>query len=180
MRKVIITIGLAVLVLAASVSQASVVFFDTADPMVMPGETISVTIFSTVITTQIRMDRISDADSGTASNLYLNPGYYEIISEGTLVNTNGILIEDVLTLAPPVPPEISGVLYSFDYTVPIAPFGHTITIFGDPSDEAINQISCFVDNDYVRLTPESLTLTVIPEPTSIVLLGIGSLLLAKS
>jgi len=38
-----------------------VVYFDTADPMVMPGETISVSIFSTVETDSIRMDRTRHA-----------------------------------------------------------------------------------------------------------------------
>jgi len=180
-RKQIVIILVAVILLGTSVSQATVVFFDTANPMVMPGETISVAIFSTVITTQIRMDRISDADFGIASNLYLNPEYDSggVFNEGTAVNSSGVLIEGVLTLAPPGPPEVSGVLYSFDYLVPIAPPGHIISIFADPSEGAINEISCFVDSSYVRLTPESLTLTVIPEPATIVLLGIGGFLLGR-
>ncbi|KKL81124.1 hypothetical protein LCGC14_1997930, partial [marine sediment metagenome] len=70
----------------------SVVYFDTADPMVEPGEIISVSIFSTEPTVSIRMDRISDADFGMASNLYLNPGYdwAAVFNKGTAINSSGI------------------------------------------------------------------------------------------
>jgi len=172
-----------VILLKASVSQAAVVYFDTADPMVMPGETISISIFSTVETDSIRMDRISDADFGITSNLYLNPGYPQgsDFNEGDLVNSEGVLIEGIRAgIGLPVWSGVSGVLYSFDYLVSMAAQpGHTITIFADPSNNAINEVFCDVDGDLVYVTPESLSLTVVPEPGTISLLGLGLLLTRK-
>jgi len=172
-----------VILLKASVLQAAAVYFDTVDPIVMPGETIYVSIFSTVETDRIRMDRISDADFGIASNLYLNPGYPQgsDFNEGDLVNSEGVLIEGIRAgIGLPVWSGVSGVLYSFDYLVSMAAQpGHTITIFADPSNNAINEVFCDVDGDLVYVTPESLSLTVVPEPGTISLLGLGLLLTRK-
>jgi hypothetical protein len=179
MKTQLFLIIIAVILPAANVSQAEVVFFDTADPMVVPGETISVSIFSTVETDSIRMDRISDADFGIASNLYLNPGYNPPLEAGAIVNEGGVLIEDVSTGMTPAFPAVSGVLYSFDYTVPAAEFGHIITIFADPSDDAVNHVFARVDDDLVYVMPDSLTLTVVPEPATIYLLLIGGLVAVR-
>ncbi len=172
-----------VVILFAVTSQATVVYFDTADPMVEPGETISISIFSTVETDSIRMDRISDSDFGTAGNLYLNPDYPlgSGYNEGVVVNNNGVLIEGIkASIGLPVWSGVSGVLYSFDYLVPMASIGHTITIFADPSDGAINEVFCNVAGDLVYITPESLTLTVIPEPGTVFLFGLGILFVRKT
>jgi len=178
-RKEIITILVAVILLGTSVSQATVVFFDTADPDVLPGQTISVSIFSTVETDSIKMDQISDADFGIASNLYLNPNYNPPLNEGVAVNESGVLIEGVNTGVAPDFPAVSEVLYSFDYLVPTAPFGHSITIFADPSGGAVNQVWCDIGPGLTPITPESLTLTVVPEPSMILLFSLGGLLLRK-
>lgn len=160
-------------------ANAAVVFFDTEDPNVVPGETISISIFSTCITDHIRMDRISDADFGIASNLYINPNYNAPLDEGEVVNENGVLIEGVSTGIVPDCPSVAGVLYSFDYKVPSAALDHIITIFADPSGGAINQIYVYDSSTWKYVTPESLTLTVVPEPCSIVLLTLGVLFLRK-
>jgi hypothetical protein len=176
MKSQLFLIIIALILFSSNVSLAEAVFFDTADPMVEPGETISINIFSTVETDSIRMDRISDADFGIASNLYLNPNYPpgSGYNEGVLVNNSGVLIEGIKAgIGLPLWSGVSGILYSFDYLVPISPFGHTITIFADPSDGAVNEIFCDVDGDLVYLTPDSLTLTVVPEPSSLLLLGAG-------
>lgn len=178
MKMQLFLIIISAILFVANVSQAALVFFDTADPLVEPGETISVTIFSTVETEFIRMDRISDDAGGTASNLYLNPNYNgPTFSEGTAVNSGGVLIEGVIGgEITPALPTISGVLYSFDYTVPVdVLYAQIINIFPDPSNGAINQV---YTSEYV--TPDNLSLTVVPEPGSIVLLGLGSLLLART
>ena len=89
-RKQILTIFAAVMLFGVPVANATpVVFFDTEDPQVVPAETISVTIFSTLLTDHIRMDRISDADFGIASNLYLNPDYNPPLNAGVVVNEGG-------------------------------------------------------------------------------------------
>jgi hypothetical protein len=181
MKKVIITIGCFVLFFSCAPTRAAVVYFDTADPFVLPGETISVTIFSTVKTGEIRMDQISDDSGGIANNLYLNPGYayVDIFNEGTAINSGGVLIEDVRGGITSVSPFVSGVLYSFDYTVSQEAVNEQIiSIFADSSGGAINEVSVHTDVwEYV--TPESLMLTVVPEPATIVLLSIGSFWLAR-
>ena len=160
-------------------AQAAVVFFDTDDPFVMPGETISISIFSTVETDSIRMDRISDDGFGEASNLYLNPNYDAPLDEGDVVNENGVLIEGISTGIVPTFPAVSGILYSFDYLVPMSSPGHTITIFADCSNGAVNQVLCDIGPGLDPITPDSLSLTVIPEPVTIALFGLGMLFLRK-
>ena len=76
------------------------IFFDTADPFVAPGETISVDIFSTVITDHIIMDKISDDGSGSASNLFLNPGYISPLNAGFTTNESGVLIPPIGAMVP--------------------------------------------------------------------------------
>jgi hypothetical protein len=126
------------------------------------------------------MDRISDADFGIASNLYLNPDYGTWqFSEGTAVNSGGILIEDVSGGWDLVGRAISGVLYSFDYLVPMAQPGQVITIFADSSGNAVNHVFAWVDDDLVYVMPDSLTLTVVPEPATIYVLLIGGLLAVR-
>ena len=151
----------------------SVVYFDTANPSVQAGETISVAIFSTEGTNEIRMDKISDNAGGTASNLWINPTYANIVSSGTLVNSGNVLIKDIKTLPPPVAPQVWGTLYTFDYLVPNVSYGTTITIFADSSNGAINYVYVTELFDSF-VTPESLTLTVVPEPASILLFLLGA------
>ncbi len=101
-------------------------------------------------------------------------------NEGVMVNDSGILIEGIRAgIGSSVWSGVSGVLYSFDYLVPMAQLGHTITIFADTSNGAINEV--FVGGDiWDYVTPDSLTLTVVPEPGTMVLLSIGILLAKKS
>ena len=157
------------------------VYFTTPDTVVFPGETIPISIFSTLPTSYIQMDRISDGDAGIAGNLYLNSNYGHLNSyEGIEVNSGGILIEDVIgILETATSPLVSGELYSFDYTVSEnALHDEIISIFTDPSGDAINQVYV-IDEFYADyITPDSLSLTVwVPEPCTIYLLGMGALAL---
>jgi len=179
MKKEILVIGtlLAMGILLSERAEAEI-FFDTPDPFVGPGETVTVSIFSDVITDHIRMDRISDDGGGFASNLFLNPGYIHPLNAGIPINMGGVLIEGFSSEQAPDTPAISGVLYSFDYTVNFGAFeGQLISIFADPSGGAVNQIYAYLPTGWEYVTPESLTLTVIPEPTSFLLVGLGGMLL---
>jgi hypothetical protein len=182
MKKMILVIIGTLLALGVLPSEQAVaeIFFDTPDPFVAPGETISVEIFSTVITDHIRMDRISDDGNGSASNLFVNPDYNPPLNAGVPINESGILIEWVSTGIMPDSPEVSGSLYNFDYTVSLgAVDGQLISIFADPSGGAINQIYANIPTGWEYVTPESLTLTIIPEPATFFLLGGGLLLVRR-
>ena len=182
-RKIVIqsVVALMVFNLVGIAAAVPVVFFDTADPFVVAGETISINIFSTVETDRIRMDRISDDGGGIADNLWINPDYDPPLNEGTLINENGVLIEGVSNAITPNFPAVTGILYSFDYTVSEDVVNsQLITIFADSSGGAINYVFCDLplgQDPYV--TPQSLSLMVVPEPVTIVLLGLGSLLLRR-
>jgi hypothetical protein len=119
------------------------------------------------------MDRISNDVAGIAGNLYLNPNYNPPLNDGRLINMGGVLIEDVTTGIAPYYPAVSGVLYSFDYKVPEeAVPGQVINIFADPSCGAINVVSVY-DSGRKFVTPESLSLSVIPEPATVLFLIVG-------
>jgi hypothetical protein len=159
--------------------RAAVVYFDTDNPFVIPSETILVSIFSTVETDSIRMDKISDDVGGTASNLYLNPNYDTPLNPGIIVNTGGILIEGVSTGITPAFPAVSGVLYSFDYTVPLVSSGTVITIFANPSNGAVNEVRAKIGPGLTAITPESLSITVVPEPAALLVFAGGGFILLR-
>ena len=171
---------LAILILLVGVTGATpIVYFDTADPFVTAGETISINIFSTLPTDHIRMDRISDDGGGAAGNLWINPNYNPPLNSGTLVNENGILIEGVSSGMAVISPTVTGILYSFDYTVSEDVISDQIvTIFADFSGEAINQVYVN-ESGWHYVAPESLSLTVVPEPATILLLGMGGVLVRR-
>jgi hypothetical protein len=181
MKNKLVIPALLALSIVVSNAAAGVVYFDTANPLVLPGETISVSIFSDLDTVGIMMTRISDNGGGVASNLYLNPGYdyAPVFSAGTAINTSGVLIEYVRgELATPGSPTVSGILYSFDYTVSSSAVnGQLISIFPDSSGGGINEVDIPGISDGV--TPDSLSLSVVPEPVTILLLGMGGLVLAR-
>jgi len=177
-KKILLMIGtLLSIVILPSERVAAEIFFNTPDPFVAPGETISVAIFSDVITDHIRMDRISDDGGGFASNLFLNPDYIHPLNGGVPINEGGVLIEGISTGQAPVSPQVYGVLYSFDYTVSLGGLdGQLISIFADPSGGAINQIYANLPTGWEYVMPESLTLTVVPEPVSLLLFSLGTVL----
>ena len=156
------------------------VYFYTDNPIVAPGQTISVGIFSSESSGWIRMDRIADNNLGTADNLWLHPGYDGLNISGNAVNSDGLLIEGVEGYlgtpgSPSVPP---GLIYTFDYTVSInVQHEEVITIFADPTDGAENWVD--VIGMLEDLTPEPLYLTVwIPEPTTVSLLLLGGIIVS--
>jgi len=151
-----------------------VVCFRTDNPDVIAGQTISVEIFATVTTSHVRIDRISDDAGGLAGNLWLNPDYREPLDLGTIVNFDNVLIEEISSYITSISPEVTGVLYSFDYTVPLVATGTQIDIFCDSSEGAINYVWC---DGLDPVTPENLTINVVPEPSSFLLLSLSMLLL---
>ena len=180
-RNILAVLVLMVIVLFGTSSATPIVYFDTADTNVHAGDTIQITIFSAVGTDHIRMDRISDDGDGTASNLWINPNYNAPLDAGALINLNNVLVEDVSSKILPYCPGVIGTLYSFDYTIfSEAVVGQTINIFSDPSEGSVNHVYVYIDGEgWQYATPQSLTLTVVPEPATFLLFGTGIVFLRR-
>lgn len=171
----IATTTAAVILCALGQANATLVYFDTSDPFVHPGETISVRIYTEYMTDYIRMARISNNVAGSVTNLYLNPNYYPPLNVGSPVPVGQVLIVDVSSGIPAISPQVSGVLYSFDYKVPKeVVHGQVINIFPDPS--SYNKV--YVTN-FGLVTPDSLSLIVVPEPGTILFLIIAGLVVTR-
>jgi hypothetical protein len=169
---------LGILLYYSACAQAeSVVYFRTDNTDVIAGQTISVEIFTTALTDHVTLDKISDDAGGQASNLWLNPNYNSPLDAGTAVNLNHILIEGVSSGIAPAFPAVSDVLYKFDYLVPQLASGTEITIFADPSDGSVNEVWCDLNLGLEAITPDSLVVTIVPEPVTILFLGTGVLTL---
>ena len=80
----------------------------------------------------------------------------------------GGLIENVVGLVDLFSPPVEGIVYSFDYTVPDVAVGSEWGIFARCT------------NCIPEAGPHPLELTMVPEPTTIALLGLGGLLLRRS
>ena len=96
---------------------------------VLPGQTISIELHTDQPTKSITLNSIVDtaAITGIASNPWLSPGFDWAIfrSPGDIINSNGVLIENVTGTINFGSRGVDGVLYSFDYTAADVPPGTT-------------------------------------------------------
>lgn len=134
------------------------------------GGTVTVNLMTDGGASSLTLQQIADSASitGAASGLDLPAGWdwAAFRSLGTIVNSGGVLIENATGTINFGSPQVDGVAYSFDYTV-AAPLGETFTIGpGTGTNKLGGDIA-------------GVTLTVIPEPMTVALLGLGCLFLRR-
>ena len=107
--------------------------------------------------------------TGTAGNPTLSDGWnWDAFSNpGDIVNSGSILIQNATGTVQFGSPPVTGIAYSFDYTVsPNLPPGETFVI-------ATLSVGSRLGGTLGGLIPKSLAFTVIPEPVTFLLLGAG-------
>ena len=167
------------IVVFASVSFAGLEWQVSKD-RVLAGETVTISLVDTDGEgfASILMDVITDYGAGgLASNLAIAP--FASFPDAGYVGTGANLIEWVGGSADDNQLEgLSGVLYSFDYTVSdLAPMGLFINI--GASTEGVN-LASYVSMANGEAGPiDDAVLEVIPEPMTMALLGLGGLFLRR-
>ena len=151
-----------------------------------PSDTITIELYTDdPAIVGLLFDAIGDSSAGGAATtpLVLHSNFTTVALEGDVANSGDVLIEYMSATAG-LTAQATGILYSFEYHVPTATASTDITI-GDYYD----------DEDYLAAEVENLsgtiygpeytddicdvTIHIIPEPATIVLLGLGGLLLRR-
>ena len=163
--------------LVGTVASAGTASFQASNTNVLVGEVVSITVIATGNCTNIAIPQILSDNAGLVSNLVLNAGFNQFPQAGTAVNAGNSLITGVSGATPfafPPTPVLAGTaLYSFDYTVPAVALGTVITISGAGS-------LSFMFDDFSQSTSlGSTAMTVVPEPITIALLGLGGLFIRR-
>lgn len=177
MRKLLVF--LSILAIASTASALPYFTVDAADQKdhYQPSDWITIQLVDSNVI-GFGIDAITDGGmGGMSSNHIFNYGfgYHNIEAE----NSNGMLVEYMgaaVTIDPPIP--VTGVLYSFEYHIPQATESTIITIssFADGDDYLEPYFVYFGGGEYEGPVSE-VTIHVVPEPTTIVLLGLGGLLM---
>jgi len=159
-----------VVLVAVSLASAGPAF--TGPATVAPGQTITVSLTGDNATS-MTLENIIDSASvmGAASNPVLSDGWTWDAFDGIgdIVNAGGVLIKNATGTVAFMDPAISGTLYSFDYTAAAGvPIGEQFQI---GPGAGTNKVSGGI--------PAALSLTVVPEPMTIALLGLGGLFLRR-
>ena len=174
MKKVLV---LALVLAVATMVSAGTVSFQASNTNVLVGEVVSITVIATGNCTNIAIPQILSDNAGLASNRALAAGFNQFPQVGTIVNAGNVLITGISGATPfafpPVPVLAGTSLYTFDYTVPEVGAGTVITISGAGS-------LSFMFDDFSQTTGMgSTSMTVVPEPMTIALLGLGGLFIRR-
>jgi hypothetical protein len=170
MKKSVVSI-VVVLVAASLASAAGFMVGGSASANIPLGGTVKVELV-TDGAKSMTLEQIIDGASitGAASNMALSDGWTwdDFDSLGTAVNAGGVLIENATGTVMFGDPEVIGTAYSFDYTLAAGvPLGETFQIGPGAGTNKIGGV------------PVPLNLTVVPEPMTIALLGLGGLFLRR-
>ncbi|MCK4885841.1 MAG: hypothetical protein KAS96_00570, partial [Planctomycetes bacterium] len=149
-----------VMLLAISVVASAVTVELQAPATVAAGGLITINLYSDTAVGDFTVISISDgAAAGVATNAVVNAGFdWAMFTGPGTLNTGGFLVQNATGKTNFGSPLVSGILYSFDYTVAAGASGIiTITASGNAGGTGI----------------ASAAVEVIPEPITIALLGLG-------
>ena len=166
----------------ASWANAAIVSFSAEDGN--PGDTIAMTVSSDELVTGVIIALITDSGFGGTAN----PGAWDSLFTIKDIGYNGALygfgVGDLIlaTGAVDLPNYATGDLYTYSYDIPgSAVVGSIITFtVGDISEYSyFSSISYMPGPATLSTTGMEFTATVIPEPMTIALLGLGGLFLVR-
>ncbi len=172
----------------ASAGAAGWLVGGSATANITPGGTVSVELSGVDVSAMTLMNIIDTASiGGVASNASKDYGWTLLgfTKVGNLVNSGGVLITDatgavdLVGMVDGVPkPPLQGTIYSFDYTADLGlPIGEVFTIATGAGTNKVSYIN--PDATTGSVLPAALSLTVVPEPMTIALLGLGGLFLRR-
>jgi len=177
---------LMVLVLASIASAvASPVWFDVhpddKDGIYEPSDWITIVVVTDAQVIGLDLAAIEDGDAGgTANNpLTLNTHFGSLNDPGQLVNSGGILIKWVAGNSG-AGDYATDILYEFEYHIPDDAQASDYILIGDETggNYWLTWID-FYDGSYYEGDLDPVEIHVTPEPTTIALLGLGGLFLAR-
>ncbi len=181
MRKLLVLVLVFVM---ASWANAAVVSFSAEDGL--PGDTIGITVSSDEQVVGVMLALITDNGFGGIAN----PGAWDALFKNADAGYNGAAFDygqgDLVAANGVVDPGVyaTGILYTYSYDIPSdAAFGSTIafTVGDIPGVGYLSFIEYMAEGvaTEMSLTGMEFAATVIPEPMTIALLGLGSLFLLR-
>lgn len=176
-KLVIICLTLSITELALALPYFRVDQADEKSGTYLASDIITINIVDNGPVTGWMIDAITDnGKGGTASGEQFNPGW-DWVQPGSF-NSNGLLIEYIGAAQTTMVP-ITGILYSFEYHVPDSPYELVyIDTFAD--DSHFLPYFAYADGStYEGHLPSLFIDTIVPEPATLALLGLGAVMLRR-
>jgi len=165
----------------ADVTSGSTVTLHVEAVTELGDNTIGIGLFSFAI--ELALSGTAGADGSDISNVIVNAGAFDDLSSLSLGFAQGSEYLGIAGVTSDIFPPTFGhhagdvvSLFSFDLAIPdLAVFGDTITL--TPSEGALDNL--IANSTFDNVSPQTFepaTLTVVPEPTSVLILGVGTTL----
>jgi hypothetical protein len=182
-------VAIALIAAMATVANAGIGFTAPAGDF-NPGDVVTIVLTSTGACNGFNFDAISDGgNGGVASDIIMGAGLTELLP-GYLENTSaGILIDYAAAYATGSPLGSGVALFTFSYTVSpaitapkmitIAPLPAGTSFYSRLDDTTYTAAASTGDLGGVTTPIDGVTLSIIPEPMTLGLLGLGGLFLRR-